>query len=83
MPMNPKEKAVLERIRLIEDEITKGREYLESGKHADWHGFRSWFVKKVRKDKELPPHRDWVRKVFIPSRERALRRAEKILDKLS
>ena len=38
--MNSKKKAILDRINHFEDAITKGREYLESGEHAQWHGFR-------------------------------------------
>lgn len=80
--MDPKKKAVLDRIEHLEEAITKGREYLESGRHADWRGFRPLFAPKVRNDKELPPHRDWVKNVFLPRRERALTRAEKALEKL-
>ena len=64
--MNSKEKAILERIEHLEDAIAKGREFLESGKHADWHGFRPWFVHKVRDGKVLPPHKDWIKNVFLP-----------------
>jgi hypothetical protein len=82
MHMTPKEKAILDRIKTIEEAITKGREYLESGAHADWHGFQPLFVKKMRDGKALPPHRDWVKNVFLPSSEKALKRAEKLLEKL-
>ena len=34
--MNPKTKAILDRIKRLEEAIAKGHEYLESGKHADW-----------------------------------------------
>jgi hypothetical protein len=81
--MNPKKKALVERIAQIEDAITKGHQYLESGKHAGWIGFRPLFVNKVRDGKILPPHRDWVRNVFPPARERALRRAERLLDEVN
>ena len=36
--MKPKEEAILDRIKTLEEAITKGREYLESGAHADWTG---------------------------------------------
>ena len=62
--MNPKKKAVLDRIKRLEEAITKGREYLESGKHAQWRGFRPLFDAKVRDGKILPPHKDWVKNVF-------------------
>ena len=80
--MNPKRKAVLDRIKHIEVAITKGREYLQTGEHAHWHGFRPLFSDKVRDGKALPPHEDWVKNVFLPNRERALRRAQKVLDNL-
>jgi hypothetical protein len=80
--MNPKKKAVLERIKHLEDAITKGREYLESGKHAHWRGFQPLFAHKVRDGKILAPHKDWVKNVFLPRRERALKRAEKVLEKI-
>jgi len=63
--MNAKRKAILDRIKKYEDAIAKGREYLESGDHAHWHGFRPLFAAKVRDGKTLPPHKDWVRNVFL------------------
>jgi hypothetical protein len=82
--MNAKQKAVLERIERLKDEIAKGREYLETGAHGHWHGFRAMFAVKVKaKDgTALPPHPDWVKNVFLPRRERALRQAEKVLEKV-
>jgi hypothetical protein len=80
--MNAKRKAVLDRIASLEEAIGRAREYLESGKHADWAGFRPLFVRKVRDGKEQPPHKDWVKHVYLPRMERALNRAEKILDRL-
>jgi hypothetical protein len=81
--MNSKEKAILDSIKHLEDAIIKGKEYLESGKHADWHGFRSLFVDKVRDGKILPPHKDWIRNVFLPSSERALKKAQEQLHRLT
>ncbi len=80
--VDPTRKAILERIRGLEEAITKGNEYLESGTHAHWRGFRPLFVTKARGGKELPPHRDWVKNVFLPRTEKALRQAERALDKL-
>jgi hypothetical protein len=80
--MNSKEKAFLDRIERIEEAITKAREYLESGKHADWHGFRPFLVNKVRDGKVLSPHKDWVKNVFLPRQEGALRRNQRLLEKL-
>lgn len=78
-----KTRAVLERIRSIEDAISRARAYLESGAHADWHAFRPLLVPKVRNGQELPPHADWIRNVFLPRKERALRDAERALERLS
>jgi hypothetical protein len=80
--MNAKKKDVLDRIESLEEAIGKAREYLESGKHADWRGFRPFFDREFKDGKELPPHKDWVRNVYLPSMETALRRAEKILERL-
>ena len=79
-PMNAKRKAVLERIGSLEEAIARAREYLESGQHAQWSGFRPLFVSKFKDGKELPPHRDWVKNVFLPRKEKALRRAEKLVE---
>jgi hypothetical protein len=83
MQMNLKKKAILERIKHLEEAIAKGREYLESGAHADWHGFQPLFDTKMRDGKALPPHKDWVKNVFLPNSERALKRAEKLLERLT
>lgn len=80
--MNAKRKAVLARIESLEQAIGKAREYLESGKHVHWSGFRPLFVRKVGDGKELPPHKDWVKNVFLPRMEKALNRAEKVLERL-
>ena len=79
--MNAKRKAVLDRIESIEKAIAKATEYLESGKHAQWSGFRPLFVSKVKDGRELPPHKDWVKNVFIPRMEKALKRAERIVER--
>jgi hypothetical protein len=81
--MNLKEKAVLARISRIEEAILKSYEYLATGKHAHWNGFRAWFSQKVRNGKELPPHRDWVKNVFLLRQQRALREAEIALEKVT
>jgi hypothetical protein len=80
--MNAKRKAVLDRIAALERAIRKAREYLERGDHANWSGFRPLFDPKRRDGAELPPHKDWVRNVFLPRKEKALGRAEKILERL-
>jgi hypothetical protein len=77
-----KKKAILDRTQRHEDAIAKAREYVENGAHADWHGFRPLFTAKLRGSKALPPHKDWIKNVFLPRRERALRYLEKVLEKL-
>ena len=83
MLMNSKTKTIADRIRRLEEAIAKGREYLEFGAHANWHGFRPWFAVKLRDGQTLPPHKEWVKNVFLPRRERALRDAQKLLEELS
>jgi len=75
--MNPKKEAVLDRIRDLEDAIAKGREYLETGQHAQWNGCRLLFNSKVRDGKKLRSHKDWVKNVFLPRCEGGLRHARK------
>jgi hypothetical protein len=82
MPINPKKKAILDRIKNLEEAISKGREYLDSGAHADWSGFRPLFNTKMRDGKALPPHKDWVKNVFLSSYERVLRQAERLLERM-
>ena len=69
-----KKKTILERVESLEESARKAKEYLESGKHANWVGFRPLFVSKLQ-----PLHKDWVRNVFLVRTEKALRRAEKLL----
>lgn len=78
---NPKKKAILERIQGLEEAITKAQEYLESGTHSDWHGFRPLFKDKMQDGSVLPPHKDWVKNVFLPIQEKALEKAEKLLER--
>jgi hypothetical protein len=81
--MNTKEKAILDRIDKLEEAIIKGREYLESDAHADWKGFRPLFDIKMRDGKALPPHKEWVKNVFLPRKERALSKTERLLERLT
>ena len=81
--MNPVNKRILERTKYLEEAITKAREYLENGTHSYWHKFRPLFGDKVRDGKGLPPHKDWVRNVFLPSLEKKLNEAERLLERLS
>ena len=78
--MEVKKKAIIERIKSREDALRRANEYLENGAHSDWHGFRAFFRPKIRDGKEVPPHRDWVKNVFIPNCEKAIHKAERKLD---
>jgi hypothetical protein len=80
--MKEKKVAVLDRIKRIEEAIARGHEYLESGNHANWSQFQPLFAAKFRDGVKLPPHKDWVKNVFIPGMEKELVRAEKILDRM-
>ena len=82
MRMNSKEKVVLERMKSHEDALVRAKEYLETGANSNWSGFRAWFVPKTKDGREMPPHKDWVRNVFIPRYEKAIRRAERTLERL-
>jgi hypothetical protein len=78
---NAKQKAIRERIESIQQAIAKANEYLENGTHAHWSKFRPLFDPKFKDGKGLPPHKDWVKNVFLPRKQRALRYAEKILER--
>jgi len=80
--MNSKKRVVADRIESLEVAIRKATEYLESGKHADWHGFRPLLDRKLKDGKELPPHKDWVKNVYLPRMVKALGQAEKTLERL-
>jgi len=81
--MKSKKKAVVDRVKHLEVAIAKAHEYLECGKNAHWHGFRPLFVDKVRDGAVLPPHRGWVKNVFLPRKEKVLEKAYKKLEQLS
>jgi hypothetical protein len=79
MSIPAKKKAILERIRGLDLAALRAQEYLATGSHADWSGFRPLFVAKTKDGAELPPHPDWVANVFLPHVRRRLLRAEKAL----
>ncbi|WP_425614709.1 hypothetical protein NA78x_004584 [Anatilimnocola sp. NA78] len=81
--MNAIAKEILVRIESLDRSIRIANEYLESGRHADWAGFRPLFVRKLRDGQELPPHKDWVKNVYLPRIAKALSQAEKALERLS
>ena len=78
-----KAKKLEERITRIEDVLMNAHKYLESGANADWHRFRPLFKKKIAADgRDAPPHKDWVKNVFIVRYELALHSAKKALTTL-
>ncbi len=79
MSMAEKRAKIDARIMRLEQDLLKARQYLEDGSHADWQGFRPLFKDKNKAGKMVPPHPSWVKNVFIPAREKAMRNAEKIL----
>ena len=81
---NVTRKAVLKRLLSIEDAIVRARAYLRTGEHANWAGFRPLFVPKLRANGDLaPPHKEWIRNVYIPRMEKDLVRTEKILERIT
>ena len=78
--MDPKKRAILKSIQRLEEALTRAHEYLETGAHSDWHGFRALFAQKVKDGKVAPPHKDWVKNVFIPNCEKGIHKAERKLD---
>jgi hypothetical protein len=74
--------AIVERIWHVEEAIANAREYLESGKNSDWRRFRPLFAPKMKDGKAMPPHRDWVKNVFLRRWEHALVRQTKLLDRV-
>src|SRR5690242_4710740 len=70
---------ILARIKRLETAIRIAKEYLEKGEHADWSAFRPIFKPKLKDGKELPPHKDWVKNVYLRQMEARLVEAEKKL----
>jgi hypothetical protein len=81
--VDSKKQAILVRIKELEERIANGKSYLEGGQHADWNRFRPLFDTKSRGGNALPPHRDWVKNVFLRRAEKALSQAEKLLQRFS
>ncbi len=76
-----KKKDILERINRIEADLIKAHEFLDTGAHTDWHKFHAIFTRKMVGGEIAPSHKDWVRNVFIPSRQRALKKSERLLER--
>ena len=76
-----KKRDIAKRANRLEADIVMAREYLETGAHSNWHKFQPLFNRKVSDGKIEPPHKDWVRNVFLPNLEKALSEAEELLDR--
>jgi len=72
-----KRNSIRVRIRRLEKAIQWAKEYLETGAHAGWQAFRPLFV-----GKDQPPHKDWVRHVFIRRLEREIARNKRAMKRL-
>ena len=77
-----KKKDITERVKSLEADIVKAQEYLETGEHSNWHKFQPLFKEKLKDGKLMPPHKDWVKNVFIPNLEKSLSEAEKLLERV-
>jgi len=77
-----KREGIERRIRRLEATVKLANEYLDTGAHADWGGFRPLFVDKWKDGKPCPPHKDWVRNVFIKRCERLIGESMKALKRL-
>jgi hypothetical protein len=73
-----KRRAILDRMKKLSEALTKANEYLASGAHGHWTGFRPLIGGSCGR----LPHRVWIANVFIPRRVRALRRCEIALEKV-
>ena len=80
--MDAKKKTVIERIQSHKEALAKAQEYLETGAHSNWHGFRATFTPKLQNGQVIPPHKSWVANVFIPKYKKAIRDDERKLDRL-
>jgi len=76
-----KKRDIAKRISRLEADIVKAREYLDTGAHSNWHKFQPLFNRKISDGKTAPPHKDWVRNVFLPNLEKALNETEKLIDR--
>ena len=77
-----KRKSIEARVCQIEASIKLANDYLETGEHADWHGFRPLFMEKYQDGQPCPPHNDWVKNVFLRRCQRQLADAIRALKRL-
>jgi hypothetical protein len=74
-----KRAAILDRMERHNEALEKAYEYLASGAHAHWRGFRPLFCPNETR----LPHLDWVANVFVPRRKGALAQCENALETLA
>jgi len=74
--------AVLKSIDNINRDIRRAEEYLSGSALTTMRGLRPLSVRKRSGGKDLPPHKDWVRNVYLRGRKKALIYAEKLLERL-
>jgi hypothetical protein len=55
-------KKIIERIDRLNEAIDKARDYLVTGDHSNWRGFRPLFGDS----RNRLPHPDWIANVFLP-----------------
>lgn len=71
------------KIRWCEEQLDLAYRYLETDEGSDLRIFRPLFSNKLNvSGNVLPPHKDWVKNVFIRRRENAILRLQKLLRRL-
>lgn len=71
------------KIRWCEHQLKLAYRYLDTDQGSDLHIFRPLFDKKLdASGKALPPHKDWVKNVFIRRREKAIVRLHQLLRRI-
>ena len=75
--------SVMGKIKWCEDQLKLAYRYLDTDEGSDLRIFRPLFTKKLdASGNALPPHKDWVKNVFIRRREKAIVRLQKRLRRL-
>ena len=69
---------IVESIEKHATAVEMAQQYLATGDHAHWHGFRPLFGGA----RDRAPHPDWVAHVFLRRRSGSLAFYEKLLERL-
>ena len=80
--MDTKQRDVTERIKKLQLDLEKAREYLVDGSNAGWQGFRPLFRAKLRNDKNCPPIETGSKMCLFQVASGRLEKAENSLDRL-